>query len=160
MITITIAAPPDAVEAAGLHAAAFPDAPWDAATLSQMMAAPGARMLTARGDNGAALGFVLIRTVADEAEILTICVDAAARRQGAGRALVEAALSAAARDGAEAMFLEAAEDNLAARSLYRRADFTEVGRRRGYYRRGAEKVDAVVMKRSGLKEITPSFAYP
>ena len=41
-------------------------------------------------------------------------------------------LAAAAR-GATRVFLEVAEDNLAARALYERTGFVEAGRRPGYY---------------------------
>ena len=45
------------------------------------------------------------------------------------------------------MFLEVAEDNIAALALYHRAGFAAVGRRRGYYHRaGAAPVDAQVLR--------------
>ena len=93
-------------------------------------------------------GFILCRSIAGEAEILTLAVDPARRRRGAGRALVEAAAGMAATLGAEEMFLEVAVDNPAALALYEAAGFARVGRRPGYYARtdGAD-VDAVVMRR-------------
>lgn len=138
----------DAAAMARLHAAAFPDEPWDAATLTAMAGDPGCRTLALRNDDGAPTGFILIRTAADEAEILTVCVDPAMRRRGGGAALLDAARRAAADDGATQLFLEVAADNAAATALYAGAGFAVVGRRRGYYRRGDGKVDAVVMRRS------------
>lgn len=138
---------PDAPKMAGLHAEAMPDEPWDAAALTAILDG-GARGLGTRDGDGALLGFVLVRTAADEAEILTICVGEAARRRGVGAALLRAACAAAAKDGAETMFLEVAADNDAAQALYAAAGFAEVGRRRGYYRRGESKVDAIVMSAS------------
>ena len=78
-------------------------------------------------------GFILIRVVVDEAEILTLAVRPSARRAGLGVRLVEAAVVRAAALGAERMFLEVAEGNVAARALYARSGFVEMGRRRGYY---------------------------
>lgn len=153
MNRFAIAASTDVVAMARLHAAAFPDEPWSAQTITEVLQTSGARALAAHADNGMMLGFVLVRTVADEAEILTICVDAAARRRGIGAGILAAAQKAAMCDGAEALFLEAAADNAAALALYRRAGFIDVGRRCGYYRRGAEKIDALVMKLSPIKEI-------
>jgi ribosomal-protein-alanine N-acetyltransferase len=45
--------------------------------------------------------------------------------------------------------LEVAADNGAALRLYRRTNFTQAGRRKGYYARpGGEKVDALVLARA------------
>jgi len=113
---------------AQVHAAAF-ERPWDAAAFAILLAQPGVEAL------GDAEGFVLIRMVVDEAEILTLAVAPGARRQGYGRALVEAAAARALAMGAERLFLEVAEDNAPAQDLYRAAGFTEAGRRPGYYAR-------------------------
>jgi ribosomal-protein-alanine N-acetyltransferase len=93
------------------------------------------------------VGFVLARVAADEAEILTLAVVPAARRQGHGEALLAGAMAAAVARGAGAMFLEVSEQNEAARALYAAAGFAEAGRRRGYYPDGS---DALVLKRGLL----------
>ena len=49
--------------------------------------------------------------------------------------------------GAEALFLEVAEDNTAAIGLYQSARFSWAGRRPGYYQRAEEATDALVMRR-------------
>ena len=117
-----------AARLAGLHAGAFA-APWDAAAFEALLGQAGVLAIETPQ------GFILIRSVADEAEILTLAVDPAARRQGLGTRLVrEGALASAAR-GATRLFLEVADDNHAALALYARAGFTEAGRRRGYYAR-------------------------
>jgi ribosomal-protein-alanine N-acetyltransferase len=91
-----------------------------------------------------AQGFVLARTAADEAEVLTLAVLPAARRQGIGGALLAEALAGARLRGACAMFLEVSARNAAALALYAGAGFAEVGRRRRYYADGA---DALVLRR-------------
>ncbi|WEK51102.1 MAG: GNAT family N-acetyltransferase [Candidatus Kaistia colombiensis] len=78
-------------------------------------------------------GFILIRTVADQAEVLTIAVTPAARGRGYGRMLMEAALRALYRELVPEIFLEVDENNASAVSLYRSLGFVEVGRRKGYY---------------------------
>jgi len=124
---------------AAIHAEAF-DAPWDAASLAALLASPGV-FAVAEED-----GFILIRVVADEAEILTLAVRPAARRSGLGGRLVQAAVVRAAALGAERLFLEVAEDNVAARALYARTGFVEAGRRRGYYARAdGSREDALVL---------------
>jgi len=94
------------------------------------------------------LGFILVRAVAGEAEILTLAVAPAFRRQGAARALVEAVAVEASRRGARTLFLEVAEDNPAAIALYESTEFEAVGLRRGYYaRKDARPADALVLRR-------------
>ena len=124
---------------ADLHAAAFA-ASWGAEAFAELLVQPGVVVETV-GD-----GFILIRVVADEAEILTLAVRPAARRGGLGGRLVETAVVRAAALGAERRFLEVAEDNVAARALYARTGFTEAGRRRGYYARAdGSREDALVL---------------
>ncbi len=134
---------------AGLHRAAFEDLPgaelWDAAALAELLAMPGALALIAEAA-GAPLGFVLGRVAADEAELLTLGVHPAARRLGLGRALIDALVVRTAALGAGRVFLEVAEDNKTARDLYRAAGFREVARRRAYYQRARQAVDAVIMQ--------------
>lgn len=123
---------------AALHAAAMSDPrPWSAAEFAGLLARPGAVLV------GAPEGFALLQVAAGEAEVLTIAVAPGARRQGLGRRLLSQALGRAAALGAEAAFLEVAEGNRAARALYARAGFAEVGRRRGYYAGG----DALVLRK-------------
>ncbi|MEG1452951.1 ribosomal protein S18-alanine N-acetyltransferase [Brevundimonas sp.] len=113
---------------AAIHAEAF-DAPWEKAAFAQLLDSTGVSVL---GDER---GFILTRTVADEAEILTIGVRPACRRQGLARHLVEQAIVATRILGAQRMFLEVAENNLAAIGLYRACGFEQVGLRKNYYTR-------------------------
>ena len=128
---------------AALHATAF-DHPWGVAEFASLLATPGTFAVAEPH------GFILIRAVAGEAEILTLAVAPGARRQGLARRLVERATVQALALGAEAMFLAVAEDNLPAIGLYRGFGFETVGRRRGYYSRGtnAPPADALVMRLS------------
>lgn len=129
----------DPEDLAEIHAEAF-DAPWDAAAFRALLDQPGV-IAVAEAD-----GFILIRVVADEAEILTLAVRPAARRQGLGARLTAQAAAAARSLGAARLFLEVAEDNAAARSLYEALGFQPAGRRRGYYaRKDGPAVDALIL---------------
>ena len=134
---------------AALHRAAFEAQPgdeiWDAETLAELLAIPGALALIVEA-GGAPLGFVLGRIAAEEAEILTLALRPEARRRGLGRALVDALVARTTVLGARKVFLEVAEDNKAARDLYAAAGFQQVGRRPGYYQRPSRPVDAVIMQ--------------
>ena len=133
----------DADRLARIHATGFQQA-WSAMDfLSLISGGASGRALT---DSGALVGLLLWRVVADEAEILTIAVKPDYRRRGAGRCLLNGALQALSGDGVDRVFLEVAEDNPAAIQLYRSAGFATVGRRKGYYRRDVQAVDAQVLQ--------------
>lgn len=143
--SIRRATPADAAALAHLHAGGFADA-WSAASLGELMAAPGTFGLVAE-DGMDPCGFVLARAAGGEAEILTLAVRPEMRGRGLGRALVRAAAEAAAELGAKALFLEVAVDNEDALGLYAALGFTEAGRRKAYYaRRGGPPTDALVLR--------------
>jgi ribosomal-protein-alanine N-acetyltransferase len=102
--------------------------------------------LAAVDQDDALLGWAGARVVADSAEILTVGVIPAARRQGIGARLLAMLLDEARRRDAVEAFLEVRVDNLGAQRLYERARFVRVGLRRGYYDGG--RMDAVVMRRA------------
>jgi len=135
----------DASALAVVHAHGF-DNPWPAEEIATLLTGPGGFGVIAEAD-GAVAGFLLARVVAGEAEVLTVVVSPERRRLGVGAALVEAVAGVAAAAGAEAVFLEAAVDNVAALTLYERAGFREAGVRRGYYKRVGGVADALVLRR-------------
>lgn len=129
---------------AELHAAAFVSPrPWTAAEFAAVLGLTGA-FLIVRGE-----AFAVGRAAAGEAELLTLAVPAAERRQGRGRALLAAFEGAARGRGANRAFLEVAADNAPALALYRSAGWDEAGRRRRYYPRpGGGAADALVLVRA------------
>ncbi len=135
--------------AAQLHRAAFAplgERTWTQQELAELLAAPGVNgsLLQLHGID---VAFALYRIAADEAELLTIAVDPAHRRRGAGRALLAAVIEQVRALGACSVFLEVGADNPAARTLYERAGFEAIGRRAAYYQRGSQApADAVVMR--------------
>ena len=128
---------------AALHARCFnPAEAWSAASFAGLLGSPG--VFLEQAPAGIALG----RVTLDEAELLTLAVEPAQRRQGAGARLLAAFEAAAIRRGAARAFLEVAADNIAAIALYRRAGYAISGRRRGYYRtQDGQRVDALLMDR-------------
>ena len=121
---------------AALHARAF-DEVWDAPTLRQLMAMPGAFALLASRDD-VPLGFILMRVSADEAEVLTLAVDPDCRRQGVASGLLAAGIETALENGAARAFLEVSVTNQAAIALYTGAGWREAGRRPRYYADGSD----------------------
>jgi len=97
-------------------------------------------------EEGRVVGIVVVRVVADEAEILNVVTDEAFRRRGLGTALLNAALALARSAGARRVFLEVRESNTVAWRFYVRMNFAEVYRRKMYYRDPDE--NALVLSRN------------
>lgn len=130
---------------AALHASSFA-APWRIGEFETLLHQPGvAAWITTHQETP--VGFILVRAVADEAEILTLAVLPAERRQGIGAALLHAAATHLRGGGTARLFLEVAADNAAALALYERNGFAATGRRAGYYAREGKQVDAMTMTR-------------
>lgn len=89
------------------------------------------------------LGYAVVGKLGTEAELYNIAVDNAHRGKGIGNLLMEHLKKAVSDDGAEAVFLEVRETNVAAISLYEKHGFKSVGRRKNYYREPTE--DAILM---------------
>ncbi len=129
---------------AALHARAITTPPpWSATAFRGLLDTPGT---FATGDTE---GFALGRVVLDEAELLTLAVDPACRRQGIGRACL-AAFEARAQDmGATEAHLEVAADNAAAIALYEAAGYVRSGHRRAYYETpGGARIDALLYRKT------------
>jgi ribosomal-protein-alanine N-acetyltransferase len=142
-----LATPLDAAKMAELHAPAFAD-PWPEEAFAGLMSHEEVfGVLGAMGNDRIAKGFVLMRAVAEEAEVLTVCVAADARRDGLGQSLLIEACKIARARGADHLFLEVAETNAAATLLYQKLGFKTVGRRPAYYRQADNAADALVMRR-------------
>ena len=95
------------------------------------------------GEGGAGDVADAIRAIAGEEELLLFAVDPAALGRGIGGRLLERFAKTAELRGSQRLFLEMRDGNPAA-SLYHKAGFSIVGRRRNYYRRGTgEPRDAI-----------------
>jgi ribosomal-protein-alanine N-acetyltransferase len=98
-------------------------------------------------------GYVVAWFAGGQGEIANLAVDPAVQGQGLGSALLDAALEEARRHSTEEVFLEVRNSNARARGLYESRGFTEVGRRRRYYRRPAE--DAVILRWTEAATVRP-----
>lgn len=129
---------------ADLHGKAFSATrSWSRSEFAALLAQPGT-LLT--GNNNC---FALLRVTLDEAEVLTIATDPTYRRQGLARAALQEAEAQARTMGATQVFLEVAEDNIAAQALYAQGGYTQVGRRPGYYiPQNGPPVAALVLRKS------------
>jgi ribosomal-protein-alanine N-acetyltransferase len=135
-----------------LHRACFPDEPWDASALARIQALHGCFGWLAWAGTKPA-GFVLVRDLANECEILSLGVAPRHRRCGIGRALLEATVTETARRGIRSLVLEVAIDNDAARALYEAVEFVTVGRRARYYQRPDGRADALILRRAAIANL-------
>ena len=94
-------------------------------------------------------GFAGLWLMVDEAHVVTVAVLPEARRKGLGRALVHGLVVVAQEHGMALATLEVRQSNEAARELYRRYGFYEVGARKGYYADNHE--DALIMTTEDLQ---------
>lgn len=126
---------------------------WSAEAYERELAQNGAAryLVLARDDPPALVGFGGLWLGVDEAHIVTVAIDAAERRCGYGALIVLGLLDLAIEHGMTSATLEVRVSNDAARALYRRFGFWEVGERRRYYADNGE--DAIIMT-------TPDFRSP
>jgi [ribosomal protein S18]-alanine N-acetyltransferase len=126
--------------------------PWSEPTFRSLLRRADAELIVAaHGDEVA--GYAAAWYVLDQAELGNVAVAEPWRRRGIGALLVDEALHRAGRRGVREVFLEVRPSNAAARQLYARFAFREVGRRTGYYSRPVE--DALVLRRMLAADCLP-----
>ncbi len=132
------------VELAATHSAAFAlSRGWSADEIAQLLDSPLVFV------SGTAKSFALVRLVADEAELLTLATHPNHQRQGHAQRVMQDWQATAQKRGATEAFLEVAADNAPALTLYQSNGFATCGIRKSYYaRKGANAVDAVMMRRT------------
>jgi [ribosomal protein S18]-alanine N-acetyltransferase len=143
--TIERATSDDLSDVVAMERACYSD-PWPASAFVALPDNPSVYFAVARGRQGRLVGYVVAWFVADEGELANLAVSAGDRRQGVGRAMMEEMLADAMARGTKELYLEVRESNAAARRLYSALGFTEVGRRKGYYRNPDE--DALILRRT------------
>jgi [ribosomal protein S18]-alanine N-acetyltransferase len=108
------------------------------AVLSEARDGRAGAVLVARDAEGHIVGMASGRLMVDEAHVIRLAVDEAARRRGIGRALLDGLVTWARERGAVAVLLEVRDGNVAARTLYAGAGFVAEGRRPRYYPDGED----------------------
>lgn len=88
----------------------------------------------------------------DDAHIIAIAVHPGWRKRGLAEWLMLELAALAWQQGATVVTLEMRASNIAARALYRKLGFQEVGRRKHYYRDNNE--DALLFSLEGLQDAT------
>lgn len=124
---------------AALHKSAFRHG-WEADEFALYAEDPGMRLLGAfQSGTSDPVAFLLVRVVADEAEVLSLAVGARHRRCGLGEGLMDAVIDELFEQGIVQLHLEVDETNKPAVALYEKLGFEIVGERRAYYAQGEGK---------------------
>ena len=119
---------------------------WTAPQCAGLLPMPGVWLTIARVQD-TVVGFALGRIIFDEAELLLLAVKKQWQGRGIGQQLLDCFMAAAGQRGATSLHLEVREGNHAI-GLYKRAGFSQIGRRRAYYSgRDGQTYDALTLAR-------------
>lgn len=119
--------------------------PWSEDALSLLCREGGVGVVIPDGESETAKAYGGMTVVLDESSITNIAVRPDVRRQGLGRAVVEALLDRARSLGVTDVYLEVRLSNEPAIALYRALGFDVVGTRKNFYKQPTE--DAYTMHR-------------
>ena len=124
--------------------------PWSENSLSAELENNGSHFLVAVSD-GNLCGYIGVQEILGEAYITNVAVFGNCRKNGVGKALVDAACKGAAERNCEFITLEVRESNHGAISLYEKAGFEKVGVRKNFYSHPTE--NAVLYTKYFSKEV-------
>jgi ribosomal-protein-alanine N-acetyltransferase len=136
----------DAMQISALHGACFSRG-WSVEELRTLLQQPNTNAALAESSErpGSIIGMVIMRVAGGEAEILVLATDPCHERRGIAQSLLSHACRNATYLGAFTLFLEVSSENIAARALYEKCKFEEIGRRQNYYGHKT-KVDAIILR--------------
>lgn len=117
--------------------------PWTEQMLYDELDSLTSSCIVAVDENRRVLGYASLTVAADEGYINNIAVRRELRRQGLASDLLGVFFRFAQAQHLAFLTLEVRDTNLAARSLYRKFGFQDVGRRKNYYDKPTE--DAILM---------------
>ena len=123
-------------EIVALHKQCFPDKPWSESDFMELKKS-GCEIVASKN------GFIVWRTTADEAEIITIGVTPNMRRSGIAESMILLMEQELKKQSVINIFLEVSEVNYPAKKLYEKLGFKAVGKRPKYY----DGTDAIIMSK-------------
>ena len=118
--------------------------PWSERAIASELYNPLSLWIVAM-DGQRLVGYIGSQAVIDEADVMNVAVLPEFRRQGVACELVNALVMALSTKQVRSLALEVRASNEAAKALYAKLGFNEVGRRPNYYR--APKEDALILRK-------------
>ncbi len=123
--------------------------PWEESLFIEALGENGKYLFVDEERNELA-GYILFEPVLDEGHITNLAVDKKYRGRGIAAELLNKVLDLAGKLNVKLIFLEVRESNVAAKKLYSKFGFKEIGRRKSYY--SAANEDALVLMLERGKE--------
>lgn len=117
--------------------------PWTEEMLQEELDNMLSSFICALGENGVVMGYAGLTVVAGEGYINNVAVRQEYRRQGVASELLKVFLRFGKAQGLNFLTLEVRASNEAAKRLYMKHGFAQVGRRKNYY--DDPKEDAILM---------------
>lgn len=117
--------------------------PWDERLFLDVIDSENKHLMIA-DEGGEIAGYIVFEKVLDEGHITNLAVGGEHRKKGIATGLINKVLGLAKGMNMREIFLEVRESNGAARKLYSKFGFAELGKRKGYYQGTNE--DAIVLR--------------
>ena len=143
MIEITKMTAAHVAQVADLETQCFSD-PWSEKSIASELTNKLALWLVAV-DGDRVVGYVGSQTVLPETDMMNVAVSPQRRREGVAGLLVTSLVGELRKLGSTSLTLEVRSSNEPAIALYRAHGFSEIGRRRNYYRNPRE--DALILRK-------------
>ena len=118
--------------------------PWSENSVASELNNKLAFWLVAMEENRVA-GYIGSQTVMDETDMMNVAVHPDYRRKGIAETLVNELVVNLKKMGSHCLTLEVRASNVPAITLYEKLGFTEIGRRKNYYRNPRE--DALILRK-------------
>ena len=118
--------------------------PWSETSVASELKNKLALWLVAEEEDAVA-GYIGSQTCGDESDVMNVAVHPDFRRRGIAETLVNALVEELKGIESHCLTLEVRASNVPAISLYEKLGFSEVGRRKNYYRNPKE--DALIMRK-------------
>lgn len=130
-------------QVAALEKICFAD-PWSEKSVASELENPLSYWLVAM-DGEKLVGYVGSQTVLGETDMMNVAVSPDYRRKGIAEGLILALIAALKARESHCLTLEVRDSNASARALYEKLGFSEIGRRKNYYRNPKE--DALILRK-------------
>lgn len=133
---------------AALHERCF-ERGWSEAEFGTILSDPKCQAFLRLSDDASGnlpSGFIVFRTILNEAEILTIGVVPECRKKGYAQDLLRCAIDELVGSKVDELFLEVVENNYSAKALYQGFGFKTVGTRKNYAQTSTGWLDADIMR--------------
>ena len=143
MIELAEMQPRHVPQVAALEKICFAD-PWSEKSVASELENPLSYWLVAM-DGEKLVGYVGSQTVLGETDMMNVAVSPDYRRQGIAEGLILALIADLKARESHCLTLEVRDSNVSARALYEKLGFSEIGRRKNYYRNPKE--DALILRK-------------